>query len=450
MADTPTEITVATVTTNKSTYTTNDGNTVQYSTSTTVQVDSSGKYVPGSTNTTLLDANGNTVGTIEAGEGWEFTSYATTDVQKTLANRNSGFNRNLTNHIATALQRDDNTGIWPFKGEGVNDLASAQAALGASTFAAEEPDLTPSGVDYTQEVNSNIPSKGVRLNYPVLHYPEDIKVNKQDRIKFTMKTHEGAILRGGLGEQNIGRREGVAINGSVTLPIPGKVDDSNKVRFSEGRLNPFEAMLVSGSMNIMNQNTISDAGQSIMRMGAGIDQAFRRNTSYNDALKVYLAQKATGTRGLLSRATGAILNPNLELLFDSPELRDFSFIFRMSPRHKDEATIVKQIIRFFKQGMSIKSTADSTFLKTPNVFDIKYQSYEPNGNLIDHKSINRIKTCALTNCAVNYTPDGSYMTFTDSERTMTAYELTLQFRELTPLYEEDYNEPGLTLTEIGF
>ena len=211
--------TVATVTTNKSTYTTNDGNTVQYSTSTTVQVDSSGKYVPGSTNTTLLDANGNTVGTIEAGEGWEFTSYATTDVQKTLANRNSGFNRNLTNHIATALQKDDNTGIWPFKGEGVNDLASAQAALGASTFAAEEPDLTPSGVDYTQEVNSNIPSKGVRLNYPVLHYPEDIKVNKQDRIKFTMKTHEGAILRGGLGEQNIGRREGVAINGSVTLPI---------------------------------------------------------------------------------------------------------------------------------------------------------------------------------------------------------------------------------------
>ena len=111
MADTPTEITVATVTTNKSTYTTNDGNTVQYSTSTTVQVDSSGKYVPGSTNTTLLDANGNTVGTIEAGEGWEFTSYATTDVQKTLANRNSGFNRNLTNHIATALQRDDNLSL---------------------------------------------------------------------------------------------------------------------------------------------------------------------------------------------------------------------------------------------------------------------------------------------------------------------------------------------------
>ena len=90
--------------------------------------------------------------------------------------------------------------------------------------------------------------------------------------------------------------------------------------------------------------------------------------------------------------------------------------------------------------MSVKTTQDNLFLKAPNVFKIKYV----NGSTReDHKSLNRIKTCALQSCSVDYTPDGSYMTFNDAEHTMTSYNLTLQFQELEPVTDVDYQTKDL-------
>ena len=45
---------------------------------------------------------------------------------------------------------------------------------------------------------------------------------------------------------------------------------------------------------------------------------------------------------LLSRFKGAVVNPNLQLLFKGPTLRPFSFTFTLSPRSKDEARVVRK------------------------------------------------------------------------------------------------------------
>ena len=42
--------------------------------------------------------------------------------------------------------------------------------------------------------------------------------------------------------------------------------------------------------------------------------------------------------------------------------------------------------------------------------------------------------------SVDYTPAGTYSTFDDLDKTMTAYRMTLQFGELDPIYDTDYNE----------
>ena len=44
---------------------------------------------------------------------------------------------------------------------------------------------------------------------------------------------------------------------------------------------------------------------------------------------------------MLSRTTGQVLNPNLELLFSGPGLRDFTFDYQLSPRDKNEDQTVK-------------------------------------------------------------------------------------------------------------
>ena len=166
-------------------------------------------------------------------------------------------------------------------------------------------------------------------------------------------------------------------------------------------------------------------------------------------MTLWFAQKAIWTQNLLSRATGAIVNPNLELLFNGPLLRDFTFNFRLSARTQGESIAIKRIIRFFKQGGSVKSGGGEgirgIFLKAPNVFKIRYLTYQ-SGAPVDHPSINRIKMAALLGCEVDYTPDNTYMTYDDDDQDhpMTSYNLGLRFSELTPILEDDYYNTNYT------
>jgi hypothetical protein len=90
--------------------------------------------------------------------------------------------------------------------------------------------------------------------------------------------------------------------------------------------------------------------------------------------------------------------------------------------------------------MSVKTSSSNVFLKAPNIFKIQYQTFNTNGDEILHPSLNIIKECALKSCDVQYTPDGTYMTYDDPFRTMTSYQLSLSFGELDPIYDSDYTE----------
>jgi len=150
--------------------------------------------------------------------------------------------------------------------------------------------------------------------------------------------------------------------------------------------------------------------------------------------QIYLAEQAVGVQNLLSRATGQVLNPNLELLFNGPALRSFNFTFKLSPRSGTEADEVKKIINFFKKNMAVRVVEGNIFLKSPYVFQIKYWK-----GTSEHQSINLIKTCALQSCSVDYTPLGSYMTYEDEAATMVSYNISLQFQEIEPVYSDDYD-----------
>ena len=303
------------------------------------------------------------------------------------------------------------------------------------------------------DININIEGRRFRgskpnTGYDDLSYPEGLGSNKQDRIRFEQIYSEGKKL-GGLDLQGkVFQRQQKRIKGSVTLPIVTGIGDRNQVDWQGASLNPLQALGASGALSLFdaagNANSIADAftdaGSAI---NEGIGRLKNKATVGSDiktAINIYLAQKAVGAQGLLSRASGAILNPNLEMLFSGPSLRSFDFTFKLSPRDADEATQVRKIIRFFKQGMSVKTSSSNVFLKAPNIFLIRYQTFNTSGEEIIHPSINIIKECALKSCDVQYTPDGTYMTYEDPFRTMTSYQLTLSFGELDPIYDNDYTE----------
>ncbi len=271
-------------------------------------------------------------------------------------------------------------------------------------------------------------------DYPQnLKYPVGMNPN-QDCIQFTVMEYQASKL--GLDSNiNTGLRtttRTTTILTTITLPMPRGISDRNSVDWSKSELNSAQSGLAEVAMK-----SILDG------LGAGADSA-KKNleaaTANPELLKAIVAAKASedavNTNNLLSRAFGVELNPNMELLFNGPQLRDFSFSFRMNPRSPTEAKIVRDIIRTFKQAMSVKRSNSVLLLKSPHTFMIKYITSNK-----EHPYLNRFKECALTNCSVEYTPDGQYMSYDSGdidERSMTAYELSLSFNELEPIFDDDY------------
>jgi len=279
-----------------------------------------------------------------------------------------------------------------------------------------------------------------------LFYPQELTQLGQDYMKFITfryKPEELKIAQSGLATlernfDNLGSGDGPPIY----LPIQGIVDNST-VGWGGDRLNPIQALAFGLGTNLIK----GDKKGTEATFEGATDFLKENNQTLSKALTTYMAGKAAGATGLLSRTGGAIVNPNLTLLFNNPELRKFSFTFRLSPRSEGEATMVRQIIRTFKQAMSVRKEKSLFFLLAPNLFKITYHKGGASPDS-DHKSIGRAKVCALVACSVNYVPDGSYMTFDDSARTMTSYEMSLSFNEVEPVYYDDYD--GLGPDEIGF
>ena len=297
----------------------------------------------------------------------------------------------------------------------------------------------------TQESISN--NAGTRDKFPgigetgALSYPSTLRNSKQDKMQFNMIKY----VAPGLDNSNFGSppRQGVRdeqIIGRVFLPIPNGITDTTGASWGEGTITPVQAALAQVAMQGIGKGLEGAAGAAKDQ----IDKIAGNSADVKTALQTTLAGDAAGVQGLLTRTTGAILNPNLELLFQKPTLRPFDFTFKMSARNKNEADEIIRIIRFFKQGMAPIRSASNLFIKSPHTFKIRY--IHDGG---DHPFLNRFKECALKNMTVNYTPEGNYATFRDGK--MISYQITMSFQELEPVFNDDYgNSQNAPDTELGF
>jgi hypothetical protein len=131
----------------------------------------------------------------------------------------------------------------------------------------------------------------------------------------------------------------------------------------------------------------------------------------------------------------------MELLFSGPKLRSFAFQFNFAPRFEKEAEQVREIIKTFKKfSAPVIEKTGNIFLRTPKIFQLEYIYNGDGSDTADgntHPYLNKIKPCALTNVSVNYTPNGTYMTYAGGG-SMVQTTLTLNFSELEPIYDIDY------------
>ena len=278
--------------------------------------------------------------------------------------------------------------------------------------------------------------------------------------------------------------------GLVKLPMPNSLADSNNVSWGADQLNALTAAVASGVMGQVvptmeglqdiigsNDGNLEKLQEFLSLIGTRVGTAFNEAGITAKALRdeagsnrnlAVLGSSVVGSallnafqfgitpETILARGQGVVPNNNLSLLFNSPTLREFSFTWKLTPRSREEATRVNNIIRFFKQGMAPKkgintaTGAASYFLGTPNVFDLKFKTTTKGGNFfyegddINH-SVVRIKTCACTGCAVNYTPDGMWNAYERGQPV--SVTMSLRFAELEPIFDTDYDEDLFNYSE---
>ena len=287
-------------------------------------------------------------------------------------------------------------------------------------------------------------SEDTRLTYDdVLKYPTTLgdKEQDQDYLKIQMVKYEPR----GLSFQQSGgipSRPGLSATGesprdilsSIFLPIPSGIQDDNRVGWNKDEADPIKLAMADFAKQSMTAGF-----QGATKSVKDISTTLKSNKGIGDAVTASLTKNLTGIN-VLGRESGVVINSNIELLFSGPELRSFTFTFKLSPRDKAEAKTIQKIIRTLKQGMSAKKAADFLFVKSPHTF---FLGYYKGAELQPY--MNKFKECALTSMSVQYAPDGPFATYTDGS--MTSYGMTLTFQELEPVFDNDY---GDDYKNIGF
>ena len=277
--------------------------------------------------------------------------------------------------------------------------------------------------------SGNAPGTGRSSDTSVIIFPTGVDNNGQDLIEFaSLQYSPKTVSATGTTGTSMDNK---TVTGRVILPIPGGINDNNSVDWGSANMNAAEmaaAAIAIGGIEGGGEGFEKAVGQTAKDIKANAGQI-------KEALGKTIAGQVTGTgQQLMQRTTGQVMNPNMELLFNGPSLRSFGFTFKLSPRTSQEANNIVKIIRLFKEKMAPVKSSGNLFLKSPDTWRIKYLNSSGNS----HKFLNKFKECAMMSTSVNYTPDGNYATYSDGS--MVSYSLTLNFQEIEPVFNTDYEK----------
>ena len=332
------------------------------------------------------------------------------------------------------------------------------------------------------------------FEYTTQRYPSDLIINDQtDYIRFQFYEYQPpfhtlsadkktnyfetdgkrASYYGLSGEGNIGRK----IEDDILMYMPQDVSTSMSTSWGGKEITNTAAIALRAYANL----TGGDYDAAIQAVGSGVPGFAKGLPSsvaaglVNMGLNATGAQTNLGMNDILGGTAGVITNPNTEMLFGGPSIRNIGFKFKMAARSEREARNMLTICRRFQyhasakfgatspiiggiiKGLSnlgnsnkpkkektqisnneITSFADSNnFIGVPDLCLFKYMT----GNNVN-TYLNQYKACAITNVDVNFTPDGSYSTLVGGYPA--AVELTVGLVETKIIYqgEIDTNYKG--------
>lgn len=328
-----------------------------------------------------------------------------------------------------------------------------------------------------------------------LKYPRDMIATEQtDYIKFDFWKYKPPLERAGSGRAgyNQTNKDAGGIDGNfgdgpvdpIHIYMPQDVSTSYATSWGGKELSNFGAGALSGYANVINGN-VGAAAENASQGIQGLGRLPSTLTAELTRMGLSAMQTNLTLNDILSTTEGVILNPNVELFFGGPQIRNIGFAFKMFGRNKEEAQDMIHICNTFKShslasfgGDTALSSAITGFLSSAAAGQVGganammsggdptavtpaaaaspgggYQAgYLTVPNLCrmqlmrggdKHPYLSQYKALAITNVDINYTPDGSYSTTIDG--IPSAVELRVSFVETKVVYREDlFNSAGWT------
>ena len=170
---------------------------------------------------------------------------------------------------------------------------------------------------------------------------------------------------------------------------------------------------------------------------------------------------------LAGTTRGIVINPNAELLYDSPQMREVGMVFKMVASNRKESEQIRSICRTFRMNASPQyggmdendpeewqKTKEQflqmsggkkkqekenqwgdmyNFIRVPNLCKFTFMK----GHTV-HPWLVQFKPCAISNVEVNYTPDGTYATHPDGAPV--SVEIRLSFMETKVVFAQEIGD----------
>ena len=260
---------------------------------------------------------------------------------------------------------------------------------------------------------------------------------------------------------------GSDVMGSIFLPMP-KAQDVNATAWGKSELNAsgllalgsaeladsifsFGGFVPSTSQQNREQRQLQEEakkdqqrGNETTGGGLGVFQA--AVNQFNVTVASVLTGQELDQDTFLARTGGHVLNPNAEMLFQGPAIRNFNFSFTMIARSQKEGREIRNMIRFLKTGMAPKFR-NTTFIATPDIFTLEYKNGPGKNDTLKTVNLFNPGGLALTTLQTDYAPSGYWSAYRDSQPV--AVKMDLSFSELRPIYEGDQTDPELN-DSVGY
>jgi hypothetical protein len=223
------------------------------------------------------------------------------------------------------------------------------------------------------------------------------------------------------------------VTDSIAIYLPPNVQDTTSAGYNDMQTG-MVGYALTGGMGVLGDIGSRDIEAAARKLAGGLGSFLREAATKLAAGVVESITESEGAVQGFNRLFGQANNPYLEVLFDSMALRTFTYNFTFAPRNQAETDEAQRIIQVFRFHMAPEvQGGQSRFLTLPSEFDIHYMYQSKTGIASENDYYNKIGTCVLTTCDVNYTP-GAVKSFKDGAPTKITMSLT--FKETDALTKD--------------